>query len=192
MSRVWYTSDLHFGHMLVADIRGYSHPTGHDLAITEEWQRIVKKDDTVYVLGDIATSGYAYALDIIKHLPGRKHLIAGNHDPVHPMHRQTAAAKQREWLDTFETIMPFARKRLNRIEFLLSHFPYEAWGDGERPGSRYNQYRLPDMGMPLIHGHTHGTEREHGHQMHVGWDAWNTLVPQETIIDWLENIDASR
>ena len=87
--RVFYTSDLHIGHGRVADIRGFTSTRDHDAAIREAWCAEVTARDTVYILGDVAVSGFPYALGFLKALPGRKHLVAGNHDPVHPMHRRT-------------------------------------------------------------------------------------------------------
>lgn len=200
MSRVWYTSDPHFGHKKVAEIRGFWTPEEHDAALIEQWEDQVTKHDTVYVLGDIALSNYSYALDIIKELPGRKHLISGNHDIVHPMHtRGHSKAELDRWYESFDTIQPFLRKKLNNTEVLLSHFPYMEAGDGaHREGARYEQFRLPDLGRPLLHGHTHGKETIHDsqysddwhsikNQFHVGWDAWGRLVSQEEIIEWLSS-----
>lgn len=198
MSKVFYTSDLHFGHRKVAELRGFWTPEEHDYAIVEQWNDQVTKHDTIYVLGDIALSSHKYALDILKDLPGHKHLISGNHDIVHPMHtRGHSKAEMDRWFETFDTIQPFLRKKLNNTDVLLSHFPYPEAGDGShREGARYEQYRFPDLGRPLIHGHTHGKETIHDsqyssdwttikNQFHVGWDAWGRLVDQEEIIEWL-------
>lgn len=191
VSRIWYTSDLHFGHQRVSDIRNYTDTKFHDEAIMFEWDRIVKPKDVVYVLGDIAVSNYNHAFDILKALPGRKHLISGNHDIVHPMHTKGhSRGEQMKWLGVFETVQPFLRRKFNHQTLLLSHFPYAEWGDGEsREGSRYDEYRLPNLGLPLLHGHTHGAEQAHGNMMHVGWDAWGTLVPQEIVLDWLSTLE---
>lgn len=199
MSRVFYTSDQHFGHRRVSEIRGFETADEHDAHIIEKWTKQVTKHDTVYILGDIAMTRYKYALDVLRYLPGRKHLISGNHDVVHPVHeRGHSRAELDRWLETFDTIQPFLRKKLSKTEVLLSHFPYPEFGDGySREGSRFDQYRLPDMGLPLIHGHTHGKETIHdsgytqtwtnkNNQFHVGWDAWDRLVTQEEIIAWLQ------
>lgn len=205
MSNIFYTSDLHIGHKKVSEIRGFfnEHPQAgefglevivpdtdaHDARLAEEWDRTVRPGDQVFVLGDISINGGQHALDWIAERPGIKHLISGNHDPVHPQFR-TAPAKYRHWLDYFETIHPFARRKLYGKSFLLSHYPYWSWGDGpDRFPARDEQWRLPDLGLPLLHGHTHGTEREHGNMFHVGWDAWHQLVPQETIQEWLLTLD---
>lgn len=218
MSEVFYTSDLHLGHNLVAGKRGFTtleedsyevrdgygesfqspldsvempDPDSHDAWLAQRWDSQVKPGDTVFVLGDISINGGQHALDWIRARPGNKVLVAGNHDPVHPQHR-TAQKKFALWTNYFEMITPFMRRKLAGISFGMSHYPYASWGDGpERGGavtSRHNQWRLPDMGMPLLHGHTHGPERDHDNMFHVGVDAWDgSLVPQSVIQDWLIN-----
>lgn len=189
--RTWYTSDLHIGHRLVARHRGFDTPDGpdidaHDLALASTWDAKINEHDTVWVLGDISMSGGTSVLEWIAARPGTKHLISGNHDPVHPMHRDAIKHLPR-FLEVFATVQPFLRKKLVGNEVLLSHFPYADCGDGPaRPGTRYEQYRLPDLGAFLLHGHTHGQERAHGHSLHVGLDAWKlSPVPQEEIIAWI-------
>ena len=198
MSTVFFTADLHIGHKKVSQLRGFKTPEEHDAHIVSVWNSTVTNRDTVYVLGDIALSNYDHALDLIENqLNGTKHLISGNHDIVHPMHKRGhSRAELLRWLDAFETINPFLRKTHNHMQYLLSHFPYAEWGDGEsREGSRYDQFRLPDRGVPLIHGHTHGKERMHGsfvsshlnNMLHVGWDAWGEPVHLKHIEEWLES-----
>lgn len=190
MSTVFFTSDIHLGHKKVSELRGFKTTEEHDAHIVSVWNSRVTKHDTVYVLGDIAVGAHNYALETIKTLNGRKHLISGNHDIVHPMHKRGhSRAEQMKWLDTFETVTPFLRKTSDHRQYLLSHFPYEEWRDGEkREGSRYNQYRLPNVGIPLLHGHTHGQERAHGNMLHVGWDAWGEPVNIKHIEAWLETL----
>lgn len=166
---VWFTSDPHFGHRLVAEHRGFGDDTyAHDMKLMENWSKVVRQDDVVWVLGDLAVSNPTLALEILSRLPGRKHLVTGNHDPIHPMHRNTG-----KWVDryfkVFETVQPFARAKWDGKYFLMSHFPYLK----DRGVPRYTQYRLPDEGMWLLHGHTHDSERIEGHEIHVGVDAWD-------------------
>lgn len=196
-SRVFYSADLHIGHRFVSGLRGFWNEDdvndeeeaapdteAHDEWVAEVWDSAVREHDHVFLLGDLSINGGQHALDWIKARPGHKHLIAGNHDPVHPANARSFKHLP-VWNQYFDSIQPFLRRKLVGKDILLSHFPYSAWGDGQdRPGSRYEQYRLPDMGELLLHGHTHGPERAHGHSMHVGIDAWKTLVPQETILEW--------
>lgn len=53
MSRVFFTSDLHFGHEnLYQGLRGMTAQESYDL-IKRNWNKVVTKRDIVYVLGDI-------------------------------------------------------------------------------------------------------------------------------------------
>ncbi len=169
---VWFTSDLHFGHRLVAGHRGFGEDTeAMDAMLIAGWGSRVRDDDIVWVLGDLAVSSPEHALAIIGDLPGRKHLIAGNHDPVHPMHRQ-AHKWQPRFLEVFDSVQPFARQKWDGKYCLRSHFPSAK----DRGEVRYTQYRLADEGMWLLHGHVHESYRIEGREIHVGVDAWD-LAP---------------
>ena len=202
MGKVFYTADIHHGHRLVAGIRGFTKggepdPAAHDDFLADTWKSTVKSDDTVFVLGDISIGGKQSDLDWFDSLPGQKILISGNHDPVHPAHRDSFKL-QRKWLEVFDSIQPFLRRKLEGHYFLLSHFPYAGTGaEGHGVEDRFTQYRLIDEGMALVHGHTHGTEKVHFSdngtpQLHVGLDAWNgQLVSQDTVASFLLNPESS-
>lgn len=178
---VWFTSDLHLGHAKAAEHRGYDNVLEHDHAIYSGWKEVVKPDDDVWVLGDLAASSPTYALTVLGLLPGRKHLVLGNHDQAHPMHRD-AHKHLRKYLEVFSSVAQSARRRIDGEEVLLSHFPYHR----DRGEVRHTQWRLRDEGRWLLHGHTHGSERVTlapamigpyfmGHitkEIHVGVDAW--------------------
>jgi calcineurin-like phosphoesterase family protein len=210
----YFTSDLHIGHRLVSGLRGFldyddveaceralaeedkdylrehAEPDSHDQDLAGYWDGAVSaKHDTVVILGDIASSQFNRALEFIADRPGKKILVSGNHDIVHPMHRRGIGDFEK-WSKVFSIITPFERRKTAGISFLTSHFPYE--GEGARPGpDRYTQYRLRDEGMPLLHGHTHDREqREHGHSLHVGWDAWQGFVGSDYIAGWLRRLTA--
>ena len=86
MSKIFYTSDLHFGH---SNIIKYENRPWNDVDEMKEeliarWNAKVNQNDTVYVLGDFAWKGSKASIDdinnIVKSLNGKKHLIIGNHD----------------------------------------------------------------------------------------------------------------
>lgn len=188
---------FHIGHRLVAGIRGFGSvedpdTEAHDACLAENWDRVVGHDDTVFVLGDISINPKRdKAFEWIQARPGRKHLIAGNHDEVHPMHSKALQAQMSApWRDTFLTMNPWLRLKMQGRTVLLSHFPYE--GEGSRDIEDRNvEYRLKDAGLPLLHGHTHHTHTAHQsssgtHMLHVGVDAWGmNLVPEATVLEWL-------
>ena len=177
--------DLHFGHAKVAELRGYSSTDAHDLALVKQWRKQVREGDTVYVLGDLSSgsrTGEKYALTILASLPGRKRLIAGNHDSVASIHRNLSPHIPL-FNEVFERIGDFGRIRYEGREVLLSHYPY---GDEDHTDeARYTQYRLRDEGRLLIHAHTHSTERFNGRQACVSWEAWNRLVNMGDLKEWV-------
>lgn len=211
---IFFTADPHVGgHRLVSRIRGFvdesrteehrmeivfaADTSAHDAKVAENWDSQVKPQDTVFVLGDISINGNQAALDWMKARPGTKILVSGNHDPVHPGFFRNAYKKVAAWREVFVDIQPYYRISLLGQVVLLSHLPYSGTGaegkrdNGQEVEERGPQWRLPDLGAPLIHGHTHGPERAHlsdngTQELHVGLDAWDLkLVPQSTVLDWL-------
>ena len=186
--RTFFTSDLHLGHRLVAAHRGFGEDVdAHDIAIMDNWRAVVHPEDTVWVLGDLAVSSPWRALFLLSTLPGHKRLVAGNHDKVHPLNRN-AHKHQRRYMEVFDSICTAARMKINDHEVRLSHFPYRA-DRGDEP--RYMEWRLPNYGIPLLHGHLHTPDvlslDEGTLQVHVGLDAWSLFpVPRETVAGLLD------
>jgi calcineurin-like phosphoesterase family protein len=172
VSRIFFASDHHFGHQKVAGIREFPTVPHHDLALIDRHNEVVRPDDVVYFLGDLSAGGTMAtreALNKVRYMNGRKRLIAGNHDPVHPMNRD-AHKWFPEYLEVFESVAPFGRASINGTKVLLSHFPYEV----DRDEPRYLQYRLRDEGAILLHGHLHSIEKVTSpREIHVGLDAWD-------------------
>jgi calcineurin-like phosphoesterase family protein len=169
---IFFTSDSHFRHAMVAQLRGFASAEEHDEAVISRWNETVKPADTVWHLGDVGMSrGF---LPLVGRLNGTVHLIAGNHDAVWPGHRDSHR-HQRGWLEHFASVQAFARRRIGGHQVLLSHFPYEGDHAAE---DRCGQYRLRDEGLWLLHGHTHWQHIQvhGGRQIHVGLDAWD-LAP---------------
>ena len=76
---------------------------------------------------------------------------------------------------------------INGQPVLLSHYPY--LGDSHSQTDRYADVRAKDEGLPIIHGHVHGSWHIRGRQYNVGVDVNNfTPVPETTIADWLDTL----
>lgn len=193
---VYLTSDPHWGHEFVAKTRGFDSADEHDEALMNSYEENFRSGDTIWWLGDLAVNGHGAAVvaSLTTKPEAQHHLIFGNHDPGHPMHRH-AYRHQASYIRLgFDSTQAFARRRATikgqRTSILLSHFPYAGEGERDIP-DRYTQYRLRDEGQPLIHGHTHSTEKvtrtERGTlQIHVGWDAWRRPVRLEEVLDLIE------
>jgi calcineurin-like phosphoesterase family protein len=168
MSTTFYWSDLHFGQHDVADERGFTSPDLHDDHLIDAWLRTVSDADNIWLLGDLALASPARALEIIRYLPGTKHLILGNHDRAHPMHPD-AHRHHARYRDVFASVATMARHDLGGHDVMLSHFPYR---DDSRTRDRYRQYRLRNEGRWLIHGHVHDEFAVEDRQINAGVDQW--------------------
>ena len=53
---IYFTSDLHIGHDrdFIWKERGFSSVEKHNEEILKRWNEVVKPEDTVYILGDLA------------------------------------------------------------------------------------------------------------------------------------------
>ena len=81
--RTWVFSDPHFDHE--GSIHAFGRPfwssAQGDAHLLDRWTRNVRNDDTVVCLGDVTLGRATHSLiDRIRQRPGRKVLVAGNHD----------------------------------------------------------------------------------------------------------------
>ena len=195
MTQHYYTADLHLCHEKVAKIRGFSSTREHDKAVLKGLEEVAHSGNQIFILGDI--SGGKHESDAIDQLVLATtsknvdlHLIAGNHDSAHPMHRKYT--KSRMWevpsylFSTTDTMGTF---RHNKDKVMLSHFPYT----GDRGEDRYPEYRLKDTGKPIVHGHTHSSEKvsysdKGSLQICVSLDAWGLKpVPKHELVKLIES-----
>ena len=132
---IFFTSDLHFGHSNIIKYckRPFVDTKEMDEEIIKKWNKKVAKNDTVYILGDIALS--KESLFLVKKLNGKKHLIIGNHDFY--LLDEIYKLKCFESINYMEVIL------LNDKILTLCHFPtYSFIGDW------------------LIYGHVHNNEAD--------------------------------
>lgn len=86
MSNVYLTSDLHFGHEnLIKRYRNFKSVEKHDKTIINNWNKIVNKNDKVFLLGDLSMEKDVSHL--LLQLKGNIVLLGANHDKVgHILH----------------------------------------------------------------------------------------------------------
>lgn len=80
MGRVFFTSDLHFGHKNLCNSLRKMSKDESDSIIINNWNRVVRKKDTVYILGDITMEKHKDIEKYLNQLHGIKIIIGGNHD----------------------------------------------------------------------------------------------------------------
>ena len=77
MSEVFVCADLHFYHknIITYENRPYPDVESMNYGLIKNWNSVVKKDDTVFVLGDVCFCSIAKAKEFVGQLNGRKVLI---------------------------------------------------------------------------------------------------------------------
>lgn len=131
-------SDTHFGHtntwqkFTVEDgspLRPFTSTEEMDETMVENWNRVVRPQDTVYHLGDVVIA--RRNLETVKRLNGRKILIRGNHDIFRDKDYYEAGFEQIHGVRVFVD------------QFILSHIPLHP----DCVGERFKRN---------VHGHLHG------------------------------------
>ena len=80
---VYFTADMHFGHRAIINMqnRPFESVEEMDRVLLQNFNSVVHKNDTVYILGDICHHMKVEdADDLIRKMNGKKYLIIGNHD----------------------------------------------------------------------------------------------------------------
>lgn len=203
----WFTSDLHLGHSRLLELspgRGGAFDDAGEMnrRLVENWNAVVRPDDTVWVLGDVDMHGKPAHLALVSQLAGTKVLVCGNHDACWAgfrdgwKHRGAyLAAGFAAVLDFASTVLPPLDPQARGTRVLLSHFPYE--GDSQEQ-DRYTAFRLRDEGVPLVHGHVHDRFRERRSSrgtwgINVGVDWWDyTPVSAERLAQHLDDLAHGR
>ncbi|MGL4739418.1 MAG: hypothetical protein ACRC41_01225 [Sarcina sp.] len=134
----YYIADCHFGHDKIIEHCGrpFLNVIEMNEYMIENWNSEVKKNDDVYIIGDIAF-GKNTLKKYITRLNGKKHLILGNHDNV------ILKKVDRNILEKcFVEITQYKEIKDNGRDVILFHYPIMEWNK-----KRYGAYH--------IHGHIH-------------------------------------
>ena len=130
--KIYFTSDLHLGHKGIITMQNRPFESVEDMnrILLTNYNAVVGKDDTVYILGDICHHmSVDQANSVIARMKGKKYLINGNHDKKYDP-------------ALFEDIKDFMTVSLNGRYFALMHYPMLSWPK-------------KNSGSIQLHGHIH-------------------------------------
>ena len=116
MADTFFIADTHFYHdkVILYEKRPFRNVEEMNRTLIENWNRMVKRLDKVYVLGDFCFHPKQYVKELCDALNGYKILVMGNHDTV----------SHRFYLESgFEEVSKYPIILENRL--LLSHYPME-------------------------------------------------------------------
>lgn len=135
---IWFTSDLHLNHSKIIEYcnRPFSSVEEMNESLINNWNSVVKPNDIIFCLGDIALGGSGVWNTLIPRLNGKIHLILGNHD---------IRNWRESYRDLFESVSEQLTVEIDKKTFILTHFPllcyHGTWGT--------------EMNVINLHGHIH-------------------------------------
>lgn len=86
MVDIWVISDTHFGHENIIKYCNRPFKDAYEMneIMVQRWNEVVKPQDHIYHLGDVAVSQVSLN-DVMPRLLGHKRLVLGNHDNHAPI-----------------------------------------------------------------------------------------------------------
>jgi calcineurin-like phosphoesterase family protein len=127
-----------------------------DQKMIQQWQSQINHDDDVFLLGDVFFSNTEQSVKTISRLPGKKHLIYGNHDQV--------IRGSKELQSHFVSIQEYKELKFNGQELILFHYPIQEWNK-------------------IHHGAIHCYGHIHQRRSNVGGRAINVCVDSPDLAD---------
>ena len=156
MSKIFFTSDLHFSHKNIAkfcpQFRRFANVEEMDEHLVAMWNKTVSPEDEVYNLGDLSFShDLKHITQLLSRLNGRHHLIFGNHDDLIQRHIgrffQTTKADGHPLLASAQPYLKLKLPEINNT-LILFHYPINEW-DGCHKGWYHLYGHLHDRLAPL-------------------------------------------
>jgi calcineurin-like phosphoesterase family protein len=171
---IFFTSDTHYGHKLMRELRGFSSIEEMDEKMIEAWNARVTTMDVVYHLGDLSFRPLSDTKNITKQLNGTIHLILGNHDHkrINTTDSLPHVASMSNYLE-----VKVDSKLLDCGKIVLCHYAFETWNK-----SHY--------GAIHCHGHSHNSLKPRGKRMDVGVDTRPDWAPWalEEILNLMKDV----
>ena len=143
----YYIADPHFFHGALntkMDRRGFESVVAMNEYMLRQWNRKVRKNDEVVILGDLSWGKAEETNELLERLNGRLYLIQGNHDRF---------LKNKDYnAGRFVWIKPYEELQDNKRKVILCHYPIMCYN---------GQYRVDENGNPkvyMLYGHVHDTQ----------------------------------
>lgn len=177
---IWLTSDTHFSHdkEFLYGPRGFTNVKDMNMAIVENWNSVVKPDDEVWHLGDMALGDIDDACKYINQLNGTIRWIRGNHcteKKIGKIIEECPAVWEIGWAYQF--------KYNKKFSIYMSHYPTLTSNYDDK---KFSQHII------ALHGHTHQQKNwlhtDNPFMYHVGVDSHdNTPVHIDEVITDIRN-----
>jgi len=163
---IFFTSDLHFCHNkeFLYGPRGFTNEKEMNEAIVENWNSVVKADDIVWNLGDMAMNDIADAIPYLNMLNGTQYWLLGNHDTNNKVERILKSC----WKISVPALTYANLEKIGGMSIYMSHYPTLTANYDDKHFSRH---------VINLHGHTHQhtnwLDPRNPFMYHVGMDSHN-------------------
>ena len=150
----FYTADPHFFHQNIIEFcnRPFTSVAEMNGRILSNFQSVMTPADDLWIIGDVAVVSIDAAdklTAMLRSIPGRKHLIVGNHDK--PWMRA---------LDVWASVHDLLEINESGIRVTLCHYPLITF-----PGAR--------RGAVQLFGHVHQNWRWSRNSVNAGVEVWD-------------------
>ena len=155
---IYFTSDLHLGHdkPFIYEPRGFENVEDMNQTIIKNINRVVSYDDDLYILGDLILGNLEEGKKLLKQIPGKVHVILGNHDTQQKIDFYKSLGWDCQW---------GLLTKINGYSILMSHWPTKTQNFDFKPLKRE---------VINLHGHTHQSTNWTANEFcmyHVGLDS---------------------
>jgi calcineurin-like phosphoesterase family protein len=152
---IWFTADWHLDHqnILRYSNRPFSSVGEMNETLINNYNSVVKENDTIYFLGDFAFRNIS---QYVKRLKGTKYFILGDHD------KEMGNSKESHFLEHLYSFYPqgLLDECGNKRLVVLCHWAMRSW-----PKSHYGSWH--------VFGHHHGKLEPYGLSFDIGCDTNN-------------------
>ncbi|MDO4223216.1 MAG: metallophosphoesterase family protein [Acinetobacter sp.] len=180
--RIFFTSDLHFGHKNILryapEYRPYTSVEQMDQALIQLWNQQVSPHDIVYNLGDFSFhKDVAQSKKILGRLNGQHHFIYGNHDDqLLTIQQELLQEKKADGNPYLSSIQSYLEITIQTVPTVLFHYPIYEWN---------NMYR----GAFMLYGHLHRhIAPVEGRLLNVGFDRFGHLLSEHEVVAHLAHL----
>jgi calcineurin-like phosphoesterase family protein len=195
LPNIYFTSDTHYNHKNIVrgttqwdltetnshlSLRDFDTLEEHNETIVNNINSLVKENDELWHLGDVAFGGHENIKTFMNRLNCKNvHLVLGNHDqhisPINSIYRELFKSVQQRAVFSLK-LGTEKTGRYGKQQFFLSHYSHRIWENSHH-------------GSIHLYGHSHGSLPGIGRSMDVGVDT-NKLYPYhlEEILFYMKDI----
>lgn len=126
------------------DCRGFASVEEMNEYMISKWNKKVRPNDEVVILGDLSWGNAEETNALLKRLRGKLYLIRGNHDYF--LDEKEFDKTRFGWIESYKELND------NRRKVVLCHYPVMCYN---------GQYRVDGEGNPktyMLYGHVHNTQ----------------------------------